>query len=98
MANVLKSKNMRRLGFTDHNPDQWYMTNRIHEAVSFNLTINKETGEHNIEILNEFFLQPEDYMRMIGPYAAFIKAWIDLKIYELNQAGLDIDYQHPGLY
>lgn len=93
---VLKSKKMRLLGFTDHVEEQWYYTTRLLDATSFNLTIDKQTGQYSIDILNEMFLQPEPYMEMRTPYKNYIKAAIDLKIHELNQSGLDLNYNHPG--
>lgn len=93
---ILKSKKMRLLGFTDHIEDQWSYTTRLLDATSFNLTIDKQTGQYSIDILNETFLQPEPYMTMRTPYKNYIKAAIDLKIYELNRAGLDLEYSHPG--
>lgn len=91
---LLKKKNMIKLGFTNNRPDHWYLSRRIEGSTSFNLTINKHTGEYEIDILDEFFLQPEDYMRMREPYKNLIKAWIDLMIYKLNDAGLEIEYAH----
>lgn len=93
---TLKSKKMRQLGFTDYNPNRWYMTVRILDSTSFNLTIEKETGEYSVEIIDEHFMQPEPHMLMKEPYKNYIRAAIDLKIYELNQSGLDINYKHPG--
>lgn len=92
---VLKSNKMRLLGFIDHVEEQWYYTTRLLDATSFNLTIDKQTGRYSIDILNEMFLQPEPYMTMRDPYKNYIKAAIDLKIYELNRAGLDLEYNHP---
>ena len=91
-----KSKKMRLLGFTDHVEGQWYYTCRLLDTTSFNLAIDKETGQYSIDILDEAFLQPEPYMSMREPYKNYIVAAIDLKIYELNQSGLDLSYNHPG--
>lgn len=93
---VLKSKKMRQLGFTNHVEGEWYYTTILLGTTSFNLVIDKQTGRYSIDILNEEFLQPEPYMTMRAPYKNYIKAAIDLKIYELNRAGLDLDYNHPG--
>lgn len=94
-TDLLRSKDMRKLGFTNHRSEYWYLTRRIEGPTSFNLTINKHTGEYEIDILNEHSLWAEDYMNMREPYRNLIKAWIDLMLYKLNDAGLDIQYDHP---
>lgn len=87
---VLEEEKMRSLGFTDHREGHWYYVTRLLNAVSFNLDITKETGEYKIEILNEFSLQPEDYMNMYEPHRTYVKDLIDGRIRALNGFGLTL--------
>lgn len=91
---MIKAKQMRRMGFTDHRPEFWYYTTRVLEDVSFNVRINKETWEIETDILNENFLQPEYYGRMREPYRSAIKWNIDVILDGFKEKGLIIPYNH----
>ena len=87
---LLEEDRMRSLGFTDHREGHWCYVARLCNAISLNINITKETGEYKIEILNEFFLQPEDYMNMREPQKTYVKDLIDARIQALNGFGLTL--------
>lgn len=64
-ANILDDKKMREIGFTDYSKDSWYFCRDLRRDISFNVSINKKTGEIKIDVLDECFLQPFDYQAQI---------------------------------
>lgn len=62
-AKVLSDYMMRSIGFTDYNPKKWYFCRRFNYDwdVTFNFTIDKDTGEYEIFALDENFGQPYPY-------------------------------------
>ena len=91
---VLNAKSMKKLGFTSYTEDKWCYTKRVMDGISFNVRIDKETGNYTTEVLNEHFMQHEDYMAMIEPYRSYAKASIDVIVHEMNTAGLSIKHNH----
>lgn len=91
---VLKSRQMRRLGFTNHVEEHWYLCKRVGDSTTFNLTINKQTGSYETVVLCEFDGQPERYGHMIPVYRNYIIAAIDVVVHELNRAGVHIKFDH----
>ena len=73
-ATILPDEKMREIGFTDHAKDNWYFyrlikfpkERRYREfEISFNVSIPKDNSDIEIDILDEDFLQPYDYQRML---------------------------------
>lgn len=71
-ANVLSDEDMRKAGFTDKNPNNWYYCRILNEdevkcmiPVSFNVTISKKTSKIKIDILDENWLQPYNYQSIL---------------------------------
>ena len=77
---ILSDKEMRRIGFTDYNKNKWYFMKQIefpkekryrNFEITFNVTIPKEGGELQIDVLDEDFLQPYDYQKMLSSDSKF---------------------------
>lgn len=65
--NLLKDKDMRILGFTDYNKDNWYYSKALAEDISFSISISKNNpNEFRIDILDDNFCQPYDYQSILG--------------------------------
>lgn len=64
-VNVLDDNQMRSLGFTDRKEDTWYFCRGVGNNISFNLSIRKDGSEFSIDVLDEDFLQPYDYQKII---------------------------------
>ena len=62
-AYILDDEYLRKIGFTDHVPEQWYYWVCMPKAydISFNVTIPKDGSDIKIEVLDESFLQPYDF-------------------------------------
>ena len=69
-AHILSDERMRKLGFTDNKKDTWYFSRMLHPTkydISFNVSINKDNPDDLcIDVLDEEFLQPYDYQRMLS--------------------------------
>lgn len=65
VAHILPDNIMYGIGFTDNMPDRWYYCRRIFDdkfgGITFNVVIPKDGSDIDIEILDEWFLQPYDY-------------------------------------
>lgn len=69
-AHILDESVMRKLGFTDHKRDQWYLFHLVGEHISFNITIPKNDPEKfKIEVLDEMFLQHYDFVSIKNDFA-----------------------------
>lgn len=55
---------LRELGFTDHREGYWYYTARVGDMTSWNVTISKESGAVDVEVLDEHFLQPYPFQAL----------------------------------
>src|SRR5690606_39993592 len=55
---------LRELGFTDHREGYWYYTTRVGDMTSWNVTISKESGAVDVEVLDEHFLQPYPFQAL----------------------------------
>lgn len=64
-ANILEDKEMRKLGFTDHNKSTWYYFRDLGNDVGFNVRINKENKQIEIDVLDENFGQLYQYQSML---------------------------------
>ena len=76
---------MREIGFTDYAEDNWYFCRLIkfpkerryrEFEISFNVSIPKDNSDIEIDILDEDFLQPYDYQRMLYNNPTFEPAMI----------------------
>ncbi|CAL7896733.1 YopX family protein [Fusobacterium necrophorum] len=61
----LDSNKLKKLGFTSYDPKSYYYCKEIHEDITFNISIEKESKEVQIDVLDENFCQPYDYQRAI---------------------------------
>lgn len=73
-AHILSEPEMRKIGFTDHAKDNWYFCRMLRFPkkklyrnfdVSFSVTIPKNRDDIRIDVLDEAFLQPYDYQRIL---------------------------------
>lgn len=73
-AHILSEPEMRKTGFTDHGKDNWYFCRMLRFPkkklyrdfdVSFSVTIPKNRDDIRIDVLDEAFLQPYDYQRIL---------------------------------
>lgn len=70
-VHILDEATMKRNGFKyfggvptrPQDVPHWYFCNRVHKDITFNFTIYSEDN-WQIDILDEFFLQPYDYQAM----------------------------------
>lgn len=90
---VLKPSKMRRLGFTDHNPEQWYQYWQIDNDISLNVRIKKDGSDWRIDVFDERFLQPYDYQRLLEEnpdnlWANMTKAFVDSRMLWLKSKGV----------
>lgn len=67
VANILPDDEMRKIGFTDLNPEVWYFCKRICKEgdISFSVMIPKDGSDVRIDVLDECFLQPYDYQYIL---------------------------------
>ena len=93
-AKLLAAKQMRHIGFTDRREGYWYLCKRVGSDTTFNLTINKETGTYETDVMNESFGQPEYYGQMRDVYRAQMIANIDVILYELERDGVKVEFDH----
>ena len=83
--NILSEEEMRDIGFTDYSKDTWFYERYVkfpkdkkyrNIEISFSVSIPKDGGDLRIDVLDEDFLQPYDYQRMLEgdnpPAVAFI--------------------------
>lgn len=84
-ATILSDEKMREIGFTDYAEDNWYFCRLIkfpkerryrEFEISFNVSIPKDNSDIEIDILDEDFLQPYDYQRMLYNNPTFEPAMI----------------------
>lgn len=84
-AHILSDEKMREIGFTDHAKDRWYFCRILKFPkkeryrdfeISFNVTTPKDGSDFSIDVLDEDFLQPYDYQRMLNNNPDFEPALI----------------------
>lgn len=92
----LNDKRMRELGFTDRNPEKWYLCRTVGSGSSttLNLTLHKQTGEWEELVMNEDFGQPEYYGQMNPKYGDEIRRDVDKIVAEMSAAGLPFSVDH----
>lgn len=89
-----KAKQMKRFGFTNNVECEWYYTRQVGEHVTFNLSIDRESGAYETLVFDEFFGQPEYYGDMLPVYCNQIVANIDVILHELRLQGIAIEFDH----
>ena len=76
-AHILSEPEMRKIGFTDHAKDNWYFCRMLRFPkkklyrdfeISFSVTIPKNGDDIRIDVLDEAFLQPYDYQRILSDH------------------------------
>lgn len=74
-AHILPDEEMRKIGFSDRVADRWYFVRHIRFPrkrcyygfeVTFGVTIPKNGDDISIDVLDEAFLQPYDYQRILA--------------------------------
>lgn len=95
-AVILSDKEMRKIGFTDHQKNKWYFCRvlKCSKDITFNVTISKDGSDDlAIDILDEQFLQPYDYQCALQinqkhPFALKVKDEIEGFMNYLNGCGV----------
>ena len=76
-AHILSEPEMRKIGFTDYGKDNWYFCRMLRFPkkklyrdfeISFSVTIPKNGDDIRIDVLDEVFLQPYDYQRILSDH------------------------------
>ena len=76
---ILSDEEMGKIGFTNYNEPRWFFIKSINFPkekryrgfdITFSVSIPKDKGDIRIDILDEDFLQPYDYQKMLksNPY------------------------------
>lgn len=92
-AAILSDEEMTDLGFTDHTGKNWYYTTQLTASISFNVTIPKDGSRFALDVLDEDFLQPYDYQRLLlgkpeHPFALKIKSKVEEELQYLSSKGV----------
>lgn len=62
----ITEERLREIGFTNYNKPVWYYSKQLGNEISFNVSIPvNRTDRLKIDILDDDFLQPFDYQRML---------------------------------
>lgn len=90
---TLPDEEMRKIGFTDRNPNNWYLNLPLTGTIAFNVTIPKDGGKPTIYVLDEEFCQPYPYQDILERNPAFdlalsIKQQVELKVESLAMTGI----------
>jgi hypothetical protein len=85
---------MRRLRFIEVGDGYWHQATNVGGNTTFNLTINPETGDYAVDVLDELFGGQEFYGRMKPDYRDAIISEIDKLIEEYYAMGFNIRIDH----
>lgn len=106
-AHILSDDEMYAIGFTDHNPKNWYYYRMVPGLgkgieISFNVTIPKDGSDIEIITLDEDFLQPYDVFDILGKYpnlecALKVRDFVEEQMKYLQDAGV-LSGHHRGEY
>lgn len=91
---VLDDAEMRELGFTDHREGFWYYSQSLGDGITFNVSIDKATGEWSEYVLDEDFGQPYYYGRY--GLADEIRMKVDTQVKLLRSHGILVGVDHRG--
>lgn len=58
---VLDEQKMRQIGFTDYANERWYLSRKLADDVTLNVTISKDKSSGSVEVLDEEFCQWYDF-------------------------------------
>ena len=84
-AHILPDEEMRKIGFTDYDKNNWYFCKLIKFPntkryrgfeISFNVSIPKNNSDIRIDVLDEAFCQPYDYQYMLNKNPKFVPCLI----------------------
>ncbi|WIB65302.1 hypothetical protein [Curtobacterium sp. MCBD17_040] len=92
---VLPDDRMRELGFSEHRLSRWYLCRRVGPDLTLNISIDKTAGMVEENVLNEMFLQPEQYGLLPEPLRTATRDAIDAVLRDLSAAGLTVTVDHP---
>ena len=96
-AHILSEPEMRKIGFTDHAKDNWYFCRILRFPkkklyrdfeVSFSVTIPKNRDDIRIDVLDEAFLQPYDYQRILSETALIVQEQVERWMDYLQEKGV----------
>lgn len=95
-ANILSDERMRKIGFTDHNPQTWYYCRIVpgtQGSISFNVSIPKDGSDIEIVTLDEDFLQPYNFVRILSrtpefQFALNVKDFVEQQMTYLQDSGV----------
>lgn len=99
-ATILSDDEMRAAGFTDSSKDRWYFCKTFNfpkkykgVEITFNVSIPKDGSDISIDILDEDFLQPYDYQKILERHpanevACIVKEQVELWMGRLQEAGV----------
>ena len=98
ITNVLKSRDMKRLGFRNNVEGKWNWCRSLdlQGHVTLNISIDRKTGKYEELVMNEAFGQPEAYGLMTPVWRDFYRDAIDLYLRQLKLGGLDIKVRHEA--
>lgn len=101
-GNILTDEQMRNHGFTDHNAKNWYYVERVGDGTTFNLTLPKDGGRLQIDVLDEDFGQPYDYQAYLKrnpklEFAHGVKARVEAIMERMSEQGIITGYK-KGMY
>ena len=91
---LLPDAKMRELGFTDHREGYWYYNAPLGNNITFDVTINKVTGEWTEDVLDEDFLQPYHYGRYDNPVVKGVRVAVDEQVAFLADHGITVAVDH----
>ena len=95
--NVLSEKEMRAIGFTDAREEDWYYCRYVDSErdITMDVTIPKDSNkdEFRIDVLDENFLQPYDFQRVLienseHEYACEVRDNVEKEMKYLKDAGV----------
>lgn len=93
---ILADEKMRELGFTDRVNSRWYRTVRLACGISFDVTIDKSSGDYEEYVLDNEFMQPYHYMTYDVELARTVRKQVDKQVELLQAAGLNIEVDHEA--
>lgn len=99
-ATILSDGEMISAGFTDFSKDRWYFCKTLNfpkkykgVEITFNVSIPKDGSDISIDILDEDFLQPYDYQKILERYptnevACIVREQVELWMGRLQEVGV----------
>lgn len=93
---LLVEEDMRENGFTDHREGYWYKSWPLNDNgdITLNLSIKKDNGEYDVEVLDEEFGQPYHYGTHRPPYLSQIVERINEALQDLRDLRIHVNFNH----